>query len=219
MEQPQKSSKEKNAAKAIISGVLVFSMAYAILRYHVFGPVPWKDLPFLILNKGFALSAFILIITNFTLGPLNNLNNAVPASWLKARRTLGLTGFLLVLIHMLISLMLFNPAVFDKFFEADDTLTLYANISMLAGILSFVVLWVYNLSFQTHLGKDKAFIRFITSRKFLLWALLLGMVHLVFMGFEGWVNPASWHWNMPPISLVAFSFFVIGYVINLFGRR
>ena len=210
---------KKNSAASIITVVLLFGLAYAITRYHLVGPVPWKDFPMFILNKGISLSAFILLACNFGLGPLNNLGAKVPEGWLNARKALGMTGFLLVLIHALMSFMLFSPSVYGKFFETDGTLTLLAGISMLGGVLAFVVLWAFNLSFQTHLREDQAFIRFITSRKFLLTAMLLGAVHLFFMGYEGWLNPSGWHGGIPPVSLVAFAFFAVGYVVNLFGRK
>jgi DMSO/TMAO reductase YedYZ heme-binding membrane subunit len=208
-----------NSAGPIIAAVLIFGLAYAVLRYHIAGPVPWKDFPFFILNKGISLSAFILLTCNFSLGPLNNMGVRVPEGWLNARKAMGMTGFLLVLIHALMSFLLFTPAVYGKFFEPDGTLTLLAGLSMLGGILAFVVLWAYNLSFQTFLREDQAFIRFITSRKFLLFALLLGAVHLFFMGYEGWLKPSGWHGGLPPISLVAFVFFTAGYVANLLGRE
>jgi DMSO/TMAO reductase YedYZ heme-binding membrane subunit len=210
---------KKNSAASIITIVMVFGLAYAITRYHLVGPVPWKDFPMFILNKGISLSAFIMLTCNFGFGPLNNLGVKVPEGWLNARKALGMTGFLLVLIHALISFLLFSPSVYGKFFEADGTLTLLAGLSMLGGVLAFVVLWGYNMSFQTFLREDKAFIQYITSRKFLLFALLLGGVHLIFMGYEGWLNPAGWHGGLPPVSLVAFTFGTIGYVINLFGRK
>jgi hypothetical protein len=208
-----------NSAGAIILIVLVFGLAYAMLRYHIVGPVPWKDFPFFILNKGVSLSAFILLTCNFGFGPLKNLGVRVPEGWLNARKALGMTGFLLVLIHALMSFLLFRPAVYGSFFEADGTLTLMAGLSMLGGIMAFVVLWGYNLSFQTFLREDRAFIQFITSRKFLLFALLLGAVHLFFMGYAGWLKPSDWHGGLPPISLVAFVFFAAGYVVNLLGRK
>jgi len=74
-------------------------------------------------------------------------------------------------------------------------------------------------AFQTFRREDAALVRFITSRKFMLFALLLGAVHLFFMGYQGWIDPAGWHGGLPPISLVAFTIFTIGYVINLFGRE
>lgn len=209
----------KNAAASLIAGIIMLAIAYAVLRYHVAGPVPWKDFPFYILNKGFSLAAFVLLACNFGFGPLRNLGVPVPESWLAARKALGMTGFLLVLIHALMSFLLFKPAVYGSFFEADGTLTLTAGLSMLAGVLAFVVLWAYNLSFQTFLREDRAFIAFITSRRFLLVAFLFGGAHLLFMGYAGWMKPAGWHGGLPPISLVAFLFFATGYVVNLFGRE
>lgn len=212
-------SHSPNAATPIIAVTMSLAIGYAILRYHVLGDVPWKDLPFFILNKGLSLGAFILIGLNFALGPARNLGIPVSSSWLNARKALGMSGFLFVLIHALISFMLFSPAVFGKFFEEDGTLTGVAGISMLAGVLAFVVLWGFNLSFQTFLREDRAFIGFITSRKFLIWALMLGGIHMIFMGYSGWIDPAGWNGGLPPISLLAFAFFVVGYLLNLFGRE
>jgi hypothetical protein len=208
-----------NAAGVIITLTMLLAIGYAVLRYHLLGGVPWKDFPFFILNKGLCLGAFALITLNFSLGPARSLGLPVPEAWLNSRKALGMSGFLFVLVHALISFMLFSPAIYGKFFEVNGTVTGIAGLSMLAGVLSFVVLWGYNLSFQTHLREDKAFIGFITSRRFLIWALLLGGVHLFFMGYSGWLTPAAWHGGMPPISLVAFGIFVIGYGINLFGRE
>jgi DMSO/TMAO reductase YedYZ heme-binding membrane subunit len=198
---------------------LLASIAYAVLRYHIVGPVPWKEFPFFILNKGLCLAAFILLTMNFALGPLNNLGASVPQRWLNARKAMGMTGFLLVMLHALMSFLLFSPANYGKFFASNGSLTLLAGLSMLSGVTAFVVLWGYNMTFQTFLREDKAFIQFITSRKFMLFALLLGAAHLFFMGYEGWLKPAGWHGGLPPISLVAFMFFAVGYVINLFGRE
>jgi DMSO/TMAO reductase YedYZ heme-binding membrane subunit len=210
---------ERNAAGPIIAATLSLAVGYAVLRYHIAGLVPWKDFPFFILNKGLSLGALVLLTFNFALGPAKNVGLPVSDGWLNARKALGMTGFLLVLIHALMSFMLFSPAVYGKLFEANGTLTGVAGISMLAGVLGFVFLWTYNLSFQTHLREDKAFIRFLTSRRVLIWALLLGGVHMLFMGYSGWLDPAGWHGGLPPISLVAFAFFAVGYLLNLFGRE
>ena len=76
----------KNSAGGIIAITIILSFFYAILRYHIVGSVPWKDLRFFIFNKGIALSSFILLVFNFTFGPLNNIGIKVPASWLNSRR-------------------------------------------------------------------------------------------------------------------------------------
>jgi hypothetical protein len=210
---------DRNYAGRIILVTLLLSVGYAVLRYHIAGPVPWKDFPFFILNKGICLAAFILLTLNFSLGPARNLGVNLSSGWLAARKAMGMTGFLLVLIHALMSFLLFTPAAYAKFFQDNGTLTLLAGLSMLFGVLGFVVLWGYNMSFQTFLREDQAFIAFITSRRFMLFALLLGAAHLFFMGYEGWLRPAGWHGGLPPISLVAFSFFAVGYLVNLLGRE
>jgi hypothetical protein len=212
-------TEQNNSASALIFWVLVFGLGYSILRYHIAGPVPWKDLSFFILNKGICLSAFILLVMNFSLGPAKNIGWPIPQSCLNARMAVGITGFLLALVHVLMSFLLFSPAIYAKFFDANSMLTLSAGLSMFAGILAFVVLWGYNLSFKTNMREDKEFMEFITSRKFLLWAMLLGAAHLFFMGYAGWLKPSGWHGGLPPISLVAFVVFLIGYVVNLIGRE
>ncbi len=210
---------QKNSSGRIILIVILLSVLYAVMRYHILGPVPWKDFPFYVLNKGISLSAFILLTLNFSLGPLKNLGARVPQGWLNARKALGMTGFLLVLLHAMIAFLLFKPTVYGKFFEENGTLTLMAGLSMLAGVIGFVILWAYNLSFQTFLREDKAFIKFITSRSFLLIALFFGVLHIFFMGYQGWGQPATWHGGLPPITLVAFIFWSAGYIINLLGRK
>ncbi len=210
---------QKNHAGKIIAITSILSLSYAILRYHIVGDVPWKDFPFFILNKGISLAAFILLTFNFSIGPLKNLGLKVSEGWLNSRQVLGMTGFLYVLIHALMSFLIFKPGIFGKFFEENGSLTLYAGLSMLGGILAFVVLWAYNLAFKTTLKEDQKFISFITSRNFLLIAMLFSLIHLYFMGINGWMNPIGWNGGLPPISLIAFTFFIVGYIINLFGRK
>ena len=69
-----------NAAPSIIFGVFLLSLGYAVLRYHILGPVPWKDFPLFILNKGVCLTAFLLLTLNFSLGPYKSLGGAVATS-------------------------------------------------------------------------------------------------------------------------------------------
>jgi hypothetical protein len=210
--------KAKNPAWAIIFWTFIISLGYAIIRYHIAGPVPWKDLSFFVLNKGNALSAFILLSINFSLGPLKKLGLAIPHTWLKSRKILGIMGFLQVFVHLIMSFILLRPSVYDKFFEADGTLTLFTGLNLIGGITAFIFIWIYNISFNMELRKDKDLIRFITSRKVTLYAILMAGVHLFFMGFEGWLKPGGWHGGLPPISLLAFILFVLAFTINLLGR-
>jgi hypothetical protein len=215
----EKSLQIRNPASRIILFTCLLSIGYAIVRYHIAGPVPWKDLPLYTLNKGIALSALIILTLNFSLGPLRNLGVHVTERLLNVRKSLGINGFILVFTHAIISLLLFKPAIYPKFFHLDNTLTLDGGLSMLGGILSFVFLWSYKMSFQAHLREHERLVRSIRSRNFLLTAMLVFMLHLLFMGYKGWITPSQWHGGLPPISLVSFVFFLIAYVINFFGRK
>jgi DMSO/TMAO reductase YedYZ heme-binding membrane subunit len=209
--------KDRNAANPalrITAIVLLSGLGYAVLRFHIAGSVPWKEFPFFILNKGLSLSAFILLTLSFSIDPLKSLGFKVPGDWLDSRKALGMTGFLLILVHAVMSFLMFTPAQYGKFFEPDGTLTLLSGLSMLGGVLALVVLWAYNLSFQTFLREDRAYIRYITSRKFMMFAMLLGAAHLFFMGYQSWFTQAGWHSGLPPISLLAFILFVASYVLN-----
>ena len=210
--------RSKHFSAKVILSILFFSLLYGIIRYHFVGGIPWKELPFFIMNKAVALNGMILLIFTFTIGPLKNLGLPVSTNWMRARKALGIAGFISVFIHMIMSLMLFHPAYYAKFFEPDGRMTLNSGLSMLFGVLAFAVLWFYNLSFYKP-GKDKEVTKVIKSRQFLLLVMPFAAVHLFFMGFKGWLNPAGWQGGIPPISLIAFTLFVVGYLINLIGRK
>ena len=88
-----------------------------MLRYHIVGEVPWKDFPLYIFNKGLALGGIVLLSFNFTLGPARQLGIPIPQAWLDTRKVLGMTGFLVILVHVLMSFLLFSPAKYQKFFR------------------------------------------------------------------------------------------------------
>lgn len=215
----ESTKQRNNYAWPIIWWTLALCSTYAIIRYHVMGGVPWKDLPLFIVNKLLSMTALVLLAINFTLGPLKNLGVPLSNQWMRSRRLVGIVGFLLVFAHLVISLLIFKPAFFTKFFDEAGTLTLVVGLSMFWGVLAFIFLWMYNVSFNSNFRRDKDLIGFITSRKVLLVAFTFTGLHLFFIGYEGWLKPEGWHGGLPPISLVTFTVFLLGFVINLFGRK
>jgi len=204
----------------IIAGVFLFSLVYAIFRYHVFEDVPGRDFALYVLNKSIGLSALILLTINFGLGPAKALGADVPDPWLESRKEIGIFAFMQVLAHMLLSVLAFGSGgYYAKFFVAEGGLTAIGSWSMLLGVLAFVWLWLYNISFKTHQEGDQAFLRLLSSKRSLIFAGLLAGGHVAVMGFKGWMNPGGWAGGMPPITLVAFAVFVIGLLVNLFGRK
>jgi hypothetical protein len=212
------SDKNKTARNLILITTL-FSIFYAIIRYNIFGAVPWKDLPLYVLNKGISLSSLILLTITFSLGPLKNMKVKISENFLNVRRPLGIAGFLLSFLHIFMSITILNPKYYKVFFMPTGTLTIEGSLSLLGGILSFVFLWVYNTRFSSRINEDEKIIALITSRKFLIYAMFFTGIHLFFMGYKGWGNISGWQAGLPPISLISFIVFLIGFIINLFGRK
>lgn len=212
-------TKENNLSYHVILIVALISISYTILRYHIVGITAWSQFPVYILNKGLSLTGFILLAINFSLGPLNNIGAGIGDRWLSIRPSLGVSSFLLIFTHLFLSLILLNPANYQKFFLENGALTTNGGLSMLAGVIAFITLWIYTISFQTFLKEDKAFIKFITSRKVILIAMVFTAAHFFFMGYQGWLTPQKWPGGLPPITLISFVIFIVSYIINLIGRK
>lgn len=212
------SSKNKYAQKVILIATLL-SIFYAIIRYNIFGTVPWRDLPLYVLNKGISLASLILLTINFSLGPLKNINVKISENFLNARKPIGIAGFLFAFLHVFMSVIILNPKYYKVFFMETGFLAIEGSLSLLGGIISFGLLWVYNTRFSSNFTKNEKIIAFISSRKFLIYSMFFTGIHLFFMGYKGWGNIPSWQAGLPPISLISFVVFSIGFVINLIGRK
>ena len=204
----------------IIALVFLFSLAYSVARYHVAGDVGAKDFALYVFNKCLALSGFILLTINFVLGPAKGLGASVPDTWLAARKEIGIFAFMLILAHVLCAVLLFGSGgYYAKFFVPGEGISATGSWSMLFGVLAFVWLWLYNISFKTRQEGDEAFLRLVTSKGSLMVAALLSAGHVTVMGYKAWFQPATWAGGMPPITMVAMVVFVIGFGIFLAGRR
>ena len=132
---------------------------------------------------------------------------------------MGITGFVFAFIHLFMSVSILNPKYYSIFFMDDGTLSLRGGISLFGGILSFVLLWVYNIGFKPILKHEKKIKEMISSRRFFVYGMLFTGIHLFFMGYTGWITISKWQGGLPPISLISFVIFVFGYLINLVGRE
>lgn len=210
--------------KKVLAGRIIFvttfmSIGYSILRYNIIGDVPWRDVPFFILNKGFSLAALILLILNFSLGPLKQLGISLPDQLLDARKSLGVVGFILAFTHLIMSVAILNPSYYPSFFYDEGILNARGGLSLLTGVLSFVFLLIYYISFKQNLKKQYKIIRVITSREVIMCVLFFIGAHLFFFSYPGWITVYKWQGGLPPISLISFIILIIGLVINLIGRK
>lgn len=179
--------------------VLFASLAYAVVRYHVFKGVPWERFPLYVLNKVASVAGLVFV-------------GAAP--WrrsIEERKSLGNLGAALVAGHLVASVLILNPAYFAKFYVkgADGpttTLTWQAETSMLAGVVGIVLLGMLCIaSIVTSSTSQRD--RFSLVPGLGRWILAATAAHVFFMGYAGWW-PLS-HWAaagyLPPITLLSFA--------------
>ncbi len=186
---------------SIIIFLAVF--AYSVIRYNVIKGTPWVELPLFISNKAISLSAVVFIALSYALGSLARFwpKTFVPA--LTLRKFFGLLGFGLAAIHGLVSLLIFTPAYYPKFFLASGKLNLVGELSMLFGILAFFVFALVAIFSIPAVVKSVEPARWLAIQRIGYLGLALVFFHVFVMGLEGWLKPAGWPGGLLPISLVA----------------
>ena len=183
--------------------IFVVAFAYAILRYNILKGIAWEHLPLFISNKAISLSAVMFIALSYLLGPLARFWTKAIVPLLGLRQFFGLLGFGLAAMHGLVSLLLFTPANYPKFFLLDGTLNLIGELSMMFGILAFFIFAAVALTSIPHVAQSMSAKHWQVVQRLGYFGLVLVLFHVLVMGYEGWMQPSSWPGGMLPVSLVA----------------
>lgn len=162
--------------------------AYAAIRYHLGADVPLHNWLF-ILNKAFAWTAFTWI-------GLSVLPQAILTRIHTNRRILGVSGFMLGIVHVGITLCHLGPAYYAKLY-AGSTLNFFGWTAILLGILSIVI---YSFPLVGALRKLPNESRIFRLGKI---GFMISTLHPAVIGVTGWFTPGKWPLYMPPITLLA----------------
>lgn len=169
--------------------ILIVAFGYAILRYNVIKGVVWEHLPLFIANKTISLSAVALIALSYTLGALGQFWPKTFTLTLNLRKFFGLFGFGLAAIHAFISLLIFTPTYYPKFFQGPDQLNLTGELSMLFGVLAFFIFAIVALTSLPQLENTMGHQRWLALQRLGYLGLLLVLFHVSVMSFKGWLHP------------------------------
>jgi hypothetical protein len=107
-----------------------------------------------------------------------------------------------------------SPVNFNKLYSESGLYTNFAGISLASGAIAFTFLLIY-IVFRD----NKSFEIIFQTRGIMLLSMLLPLIHLFFLGYNGWTTPQKWQGGMPPITLLSFVIYSIGYVISLIDKR
>ena len=183
--------------------VFGFSLAYAVIRYHLVGDVPWRHFPLFILNKATSLAAVIFVASSYLIGRIIHWHDHDKALRLVVIKFCGLTGFFLAGVHALFSLGLLSPAYYGKYFDDIGRLNLQGEIAISVGVVALYFLLSPAVTTLPMMPKAIGGVRWKRSQRAGYVALALVVIHLVALGLNGWLKPQGWPGGIPPVSLVA----------------
>jgi hypothetical protein len=175
-----------------ITFTFIIALVYAILRYNVFGNVPWEEIPLFITNKAISLTTVFLML--FTLNKQASKDIIIK---------LWKSIFVLTSIHVLISFLLLGPEYYNKFYFENE-LNIVGYSTVLWGILAFI--GILMLNFNGILPTKNGKLTLPNSLKKWVRKIIPFLIggHLFSMGINGWISPNNWHGYLLPISLIGF---------------
>ena len=179
------------------------SLAYAICRYHLAGDVEWSHFPLFILNKATSLAAVIFVACSYLIGKIIRWHNDDPRLKLVVIKFCGLTGFFMAGVHAFFSICLLSPAYFAKYFGDDSRLNLQGEVALSVGVVALFLLLSPAIATLPMMAKAIGGQRWKRAQRAGYAGLFLVVIHLVVLGWKGWLAPQHWQSFIPPISLVA----------------
>lgn len=171
--------------------VLAASVAYAVLRYNVFGTVSAEQIPIYIANKAISVASLVLL----------GLSRVVEEK--PRRKWLGFVGLGGALVHLMMSLLVLQPAYLPRHFKPDATMKWNVELSVLAGVVSLVLLLWLAYSAGTQPVERQA-PKSSLVRGFGRIALALVALHTLTLGYFTWAELGKWPGAMPPITMLSF---------------
>ncbi|MHC4940306.1 MAG: hypothetical protein ACYTHK_15280 [Planctomycetota bacterium] len=177
-------------------------LIYSVLRYQFVKGVEWEQFPLFILNKIVSWAAVVFIACSYLVGRVIKWHNHDKVIRLVVVKFCGLMGFSLAGVHAFMSFCLLRPSYFAKYFTDEGKLNWEGGVGMTTGVIA---LWFLVSPAVTTLPMMPGAIggkRWKRAQRLGYAALALTVVHLVFLGLRGWMNPGGWS-GWPPISLLA----------------
>lgn len=213
--------KEWMTATWTILGVFVLTLIYNIIRHPIKKGYPWEQFPLFILNKSICWTALWGFAIAQVPGCVARIHNAwhrdtlrdKPAllrNYLACRKHLGLVSLWFLGVHMVMSMLMFSIAYYDRFFkdknDPKSRMTANGESSFMFGSFSsclYILMGVCSLPSVAEAMTRKQW-DFVYGP--VAWmALCMGTAHVMCQGWGVTWYKAPWPnaGNMPPITLIS----------------
>ncbi len=165
------------------------SLVYAIVRYHFAGDVEWRHFPLFIFNKATSLAAVVFVSCSYLIGKIIHWHDHDKALRLVVIKFCGLMGFFLAGVHAFLSLSLLSPAYYAKYFDETGRLNLQGELAISVGVIALFFLMAPAILTLPMMPKAVGGQRWKRGQRLGYLTLILVVVHLVVLGWKGWLAP------------------------------
>ncbi len=181
-------------ARIVLGASLMISLGYTTIRHNLLGEVPWSLLPLYTLNKALAWSGLNLLAFTFLLRWIVK-QGFLKTDWLDSRKHLGKQAFNLLLLHALLTVMLFRTEYGIRFVWIDEHIRIEGISSIILGSAALAVLAWY------HKQASVPGLKSVLFSKAPLFLLTVAILHPALWGWTEWWKPADWSGHLPPASI------------------
>lgn len=199
-------SVEEKKTSAWFSALVLAAIVFVFFSLLLFARRFDYDL--LIANKAVALAAVTLIGITFLIGPLAKF---WPKKWiprLRLRKQMGLTGFMMAILHAVFSLIMLGNAYYPKMFTDARKLTPESEVSLVLGSIALLIFSVAAITSFNPIKLSMKYHKWKSLQRTGYIAFVMVFFHIFFIKWQGWVDPSNWLNGLPPASLVGASFMV-----------
>lgn len=198
-------------ALRVTAAVLIFFVLQHYFRR--FGQ-PIEKIYFSILFNSIALTGLTMIAASYLIGPLARL---WPVKWIKyrdIRKQFGLIGLAFVAFHVFLALTVLAPAYYPKIFSEGGKLSELGQISMLTGVLGFVIFIILAITSLPSVATNMTERGWLFVQRSGLIAIILSVLHFAVFKWRGWFDWNNWNNNIPPGTFVATVFVALVFLIR-----
>lgn len=192
------------AAAKLLAPIAALWAAYAFLRYVVAGPVDPAGQPLYLVNKMISMTALSMIAASYILSTFGRLNPKFPRRKLAVKKQLGLGGFYLAAVHVILSFKLLGPERYGFIFGPDGSITAHTILTIAFGAAAFLVFILPAYGSIPEVARDWGPKKWKKAQHTGYAAMALIAGHVFLMGYHKWPEPGTWHGNMPPLTMLAF---------------
>jgi DMSO/TMAO reductase YedYZ heme-binding membrane subunit len=197
----------------LILTIILFTL-YAILRYNIFKGVDPIHFPVYILNKVFSSVGLFFLAFSYVVGKIHIIkfeSKEARTLWMKYS---GLIGFSFSAMHVFMTLMILNPAYYPKLYDG-DMLNLTGELSMLMGVASLYFFSIPAITTLPFMQQAFGLKKWQKRQRMGYYGLLTALLHVVIMGFSGWLKVSTWPGYLPPITLISAVIAAIPLILKL----